>query len=124
MPRRTDPDYQRWLGAADVQLATAEAALLRCAQTHRELCERAVSGGAPFGYEDDYRIAAIAREVIVQAWETAERNIFRSAGARVMVKGARMERLYRDLSMIASHRNTVFRDPVHRLFGQMRLNDD
>jgi 3-hydroxy-9,10-secoandrosta-1,3,5(10)-triene-9,17-dione monooxygenase len=122
VPRSTDPDYQRWLGAANVQLATAEAALLRCAQMHRELCERAASGGAPFGFEDDQHIAAIAREVIVQAWEAAERNIFRSAGARVMVKESRMERIYRDMSMIACHRNTGFRDPVHRLLGLMRLD--
>ncbi|MCO6010878.1 acyl-CoA dehydrogenase family protein [Actinoallomurus purpureus] len=123
VPRHTDPDYQRWLGTANVQLATAEAALLRCAQMHRELCERAGSGGDPFGFEEDQHLAAIGREVMVQVWETAERNIFRSAGARVMVRGARMERLYRDLSMIVSHRNTGFRDPVHRLLGQMRLAD-
>jgi 3-hydroxy-9,10-secoandrosta-1,3,5(10)-triene-9,17-dione monooxygenase len=123
IPRSADPDYQRWLGTANVQLATAEAALLRCAQMHRELCEDAAAGRRPFGFEEDQHLAAIAREVIVQAWETAERNIFRSAGARVMVKGTRMERVYRDLSMIAIHRNTGFRDPVHRLLGVMRLND-
>jgi hypothetical protein len=33
-----------------------------------------------------------------------------------------MERVYRDMSMIASHRNTGFRDPVHRLIGMMRLD--
>jgi 3-hydroxy-9,10-secoandrosta-1,3,5(10)-triene-9,17-dione monooxygenase len=123
VPRSTDPDYQRWLGAANVQLATAEAALLHCAQMHRELCERVASGRGSFDFEDDQHLSAIAREVIVQAWETAEHNIFRSAGARVMVKGARMERIYRDMSMIASHRNTGFRDPVHRMLGLMRLND-
>jgi 3-hydroxy-9,10-secoandrosta-1,3,5(10)-triene-9,17-dione monooxygenase len=123
VPRSTDPDYQRWLGTANVQLATAEAALLRCAQMRRELCEDAASGRGPFGFEQDQHIAAIAREVIVQAWETAERNIFRSAGARVMVKDSRMERIYRDMSMIAVHRNTGFRDPVHRLLGLMRLDD-
>jgi 3-hydroxy-9,10-secoandrosta-1,3,5(10)-triene-9,17-dione monooxygenase len=122
VPRSTDPDYQRWLGAAAIQLATAEAALLRCAQMHRESCERAAAGGASFSLEDDHHMGAIAREVMVQAWETAERNIFRSAGARVMVKEARMERIYRDMSMIASHRNTGFRDPVHRLIGMMRLD--
>jgi 3-hydroxy-9,10-secoandrosta-1,3,5(10)-triene-9,17-dione monooxygenase len=122
IPRSADPDYQRWLGTANVQLATAEAALLHCTRMHRELCEDAASGRRPFGFEEDQHIGAIAREVIVQAWETAERNIFRSAGARVMVKGARMERIYRDMSMIAVHRNTGFRDPVHRLLGVMRLN--
>jgi 3-hydroxy-9,10-secoandrosta-1,3,5(10)-triene-9,17-dione monooxygenase len=121
VPRSTDPDYQRWLGTAKIQLATAEAALLQCARMHRELCENAASGHASYTFEDDQHIGAIAREVIVQAWETAERNIFRSAGARVMVKGARMERVYRDMSMIAVHRNTVFRAPVHRLLGLMHL---
>ena len=121
VPRSTDPDYQRWLGTAKIQLATAEAALLQCARMHRERCADAASGGGSFTLEDDQYIGAIAREVTVQAWESAERNIFRSAGARVMVKGARMERIYRDMSMIAVHRNTGFRDPVHRLLGQMRL---
>jgi 3-hydroxy-9,10-secoandrosta-1,3,5(10)-triene-9,17-dione monooxygenase len=121
VPRSTDPDYQRWLGTAEIQLATAEAALLQCARMHREQCEDAASGRGSFTFEDDQYIGAIAREVIVQAWESAERNIFRSAGARVMVKGARMERVYRDMSMIAVHRNTGFRDPVHRLLGLMRL---
>ncbi len=80
------------------------------------------AGGPPYSLEEDHHLAAIAREVIVQVWETTERNIFRSAGARVMVKGERMERVYRDLSVIVSHRNTGFRDPVFRLFGTVRLD--
>lgn len=122
VPRAADPDHQRWLGAARVQLATAEAALRRCADMHMELCERTAAGGPPYGFEEDQHLAAIAREVIVQVWETTDRNIFRSAGARVMAKGERMERVYRDLSMIVSHRNTGFRDPVFRLLGTMTLD--
>lgn len=121
VPRAVDPDHQRWLGAAGVQLATAEAALRRCADMHMELCERTAAGGPPYSLEEDHHLGAIAREIMVQVWESADRAIFRNAGARVMVKGERMERVYRDLSMIVSHRNTGFRDPVFRMLGMMRL---
>lgn len=120
-PRLVDPDFQRWYGSALARLATAEAALLRCADEHMELCERTAAGGRPYSAEDEQRIGAIAREVLVQAWETVEQVLFRTVGASVIREGTRFERVYRDLSVLASHRNTTFRDPLYRLLGQLHL---
>jgi 3-hydroxy-9,10-secoandrosta-1,3,5(10)-triene-9,17-dione monooxygenase len=121
-PRYTDPDYQRWFGLAHVQLATAEAALLRCAQMHMEACQRAASGGAPYSMAEEQHLAAIAREVSVQVWETSDRNLFRTIGSGAMRTSSRMERIYRDMSMAITHRNNVSRDPIGRLLGQLCLS--
>jgi 3-hydroxy-9,10-secoandrosta-1,3,5(10)-triene-9,17-dione monooxygenase len=108
-PRRFDPDYQRWFGSALAKIATAEAALLNCADQHMELCRRAADG-APYTYGDDHRLGAIAREVMIQAWEIVQSEIYRTAGSAAAARGQRMERIYRDMSIGNSHRNTVLRE--------------
>jgi 3-hydroxy-9,10-secoandrosta-1,3,5(10)-triene-9,17-dione monooxygenase len=56
------------------------------------------------------RIGCIGREGIIQAWEIFQSEIFRTAGSSAAVDGSRFERIYRDLSMLNSHRNTVLRE--------------
>ncbi len=56
------------------------------------------------------RIGCIAREAIIQAWEVLQGEIFRTAGSSAATDGTRFERIYRDMSMLNSHRNTVLRD--------------
>lgn len=124
VPRLTDPDYQRWYGSALAGLATSEAALRRCADEHMELCQRTAEGGAPYSAEDEHRVAAIAREVVVQVWETVEQCLFRTVGASTMQAGSRFDRIYRDLSMVACHRNTGFREPLFRRLAQLHLGLD
>jgi 3-hydroxy-9,10-secoandrosta-1,3,5(10)-triene-9,17-dione monooxygenase len=120
-PRLTDPDYQRWYGSALARLATAEAALLRCVDEHMELCERNASGGPPYSPEDEHRVAAVAREIVIQVWETVEQVLFRTVGSGVLRSGSRFERVFRDLSIVASHRNTAGRDGLARRLGQLHL---
>jgi 3-hydroxy-9,10-secoandrosta-1,3,5(10)-triene-9,17-dione monooxygenase len=96
-PRRFDPDYQRWFGSALAKIATVEAALLNCADQHMELCRRAAEG-APYTYGDDHRLGAIAREVMIGAWEVVQSEIYRTAGSAAAARGQRMERIYRDMS--------------------------
>ncbi|MQA09549.1 MAG: acyl-CoA dehydrogenase [Pseudonocardiaceae bacterium] len=124
VPRIEDGDFQRWYGAAFGKLATAEAALLRCADEHAELCERTANGGEPYSAEDEQRVGVIAREIMVQVWETVEQDLFRSVGASTIRAGTRFERLYRDLSMCACHRNTAYRDPLYRRLAQLHLGID
>lgn len=119
--RLTDPDFQRWYGGAYVRLKTAEAAMRRGAEEHMELCERTAAGGEPYSEEDEQRIGAIAREVMIQAWEATEQFMLRNVGASVMKEGSRFERIYRDMTTGAAHRNTSFRDLLQRRVGQMRL---
>jgi 3-hydroxy-9,10-secoandrosta-1,3,5(10)-triene-9,17-dione monooxygenase len=108
-PRRFDPDFQRWFGSALAKVSTAEAALLNCADQHMELCAAAAQG-APYTYGDDMRLGAIAREVMIQTWEIMQSEIFRTAGSSAGAKGQRMERIYRDMSIGNSHRNTMLRE--------------
>jgi 3-hydroxy-9,10-secoandrosta-1,3,5(10)-triene-9,17-dione monooxygenase len=110
VPRLGDETFHRWFGSAYAKIATAEAALYNAADQHMEACRRAAQEGIPYTYGDDMRIGCIAREVIVQVWEVFQSEIFRTAGSSAASDGSRFERLYRDLSMLNSHRNTVLRD--------------
>jgi len=122
IPRKLDPDYQRWYGRALAKIATAEAAVLGAAEQHMELCARFVGTGEPYTYGDDHRIGCIAREVMLQAWDTVQSDLFRTAGSSAGGKGQRLERLYRDMSIGGnSHRNTLLRDWAFRELARERL---
>lgn len=110
MPRIGDETFQRWFGSALAKLSTAEAAMYNAADQHMEACRRAVEDGIPYTYGEDMRIGCIGREGIIQAWEIFQSEIFRTAGSSAAVDGSRFERIYRDLSMLNSHRNTTLRE--------------
>ena len=114
VPRAQDPDFQRYFGGAWAKIATAEAALRDCAAQHMELCRRQVEEGLPYSYEDDMRLGCIAREVMVQTWETMQADLTRTIGASLMKEGERIERIYRDMSIGNAHRNTAMRDWMFR----------
>jgi 3-hydroxy-9,10-secoandrosta-1,3,5(10)-triene-9,17-dione monooxygenase len=120
-PRKLDPDYQRHFGRAMAKIATAEAALLNAADQHMELCRRAAEEGAPYTHGDDWLVASIAREVMLQAWETMQSDIFRTAGSSATRAGERIERIYRDMSMGNGHLNVVLRDMMFREIARWRL---
>jgi 3-hydroxy-9,10-secoandrosta-1,3,5(10)-triene-9,17-dione monooxygenase len=121
VPRREDPDNQRWYGGAWAKIATAEAALRNCAEQHMELCHRNVEDGIPFSYGDDMLLGCIAREVMVQAWETVQADLVRTLGASFLRSGQRMERIYRDMSIGNAHRNTSLRDWAYRELAMTRF---
>ena len=121
IPRKLDLDYQRYFGRALTKIATAEAALMNAADQHMELCQRFVDKGIPYSWGDDQRIGCIAREVMIQAWETMQSDIFRTAGSSAAGRGERIERIYRDMSMGNSHRNTVLRDWAFRELARATL---
>jgi 3-hydroxy-9,10-secoandrosta-1,3,5(10)-triene-9,17-dione monooxygenase len=121
VPRKFDLDYQRYFGSALAKIATAEAALMNCADQHMELCRRNVEDGIPYSYGDDQRLGCIAREVMIQAWEVMQAEIFRTAGSSAGGKGQRIERIYRDMSVGNSHRNTQLRDWAFREVAREKL---
>jgi alkylation response protein AidB-like acyl-CoA dehydrogenase len=120
-PRAENPDFQRWYGAALVKVQTAEAAMLRCAQEHMELCADNVSGERAYTWAQDARLAAIARETMVQAWEAVEQNLLRTIGSSAVKNGQRFERLFRDLATMAAHRNSMLREEFFRQLGAIEL---
>lgn len=121
VPRKLDPDFQRYFGSAWARIATAEAALLNACDQHIELCLRFVDEGIPYSYADDHRIASIGREVVIQAWEVVQSDLSRTAGSSATAKGQRLDRIFRDLSMANSHRNTQLRDWAFREMARDKL---
>ena len=109
-PRIDDETFHRWYGSALAKIGTAEAALYNAVDQHVEACRRSVEDGIPYAYGEDMRIGCIAREVTIQTWEIVQSEIYRTAGSSATPDGSRFERIYRDLSTINSHRNTVLRD--------------
>ncbi len=114
VPRKLDPDFQRYFGAGWAKTATAEAALHDCAEQHMELCRRQAGDGVPYAYEDDMRLGCIAREILVQTWETVQADLVRTIGASLLKRGERIERIFRDMAVGNAHRNTSFRDWAYR----------
>jgi 3-hydroxy-9,10-secoandrosta-1,3,5(10)-triene-9,17-dione monooxygenase len=98
--RGENPDYQFWYGDAAGMIGTAEAALMNAAQQWREAC---AMGPAGFTRETDLRLAAICRHVMKLCWEAVEGYIFPTAGSSSVRDGERLERVWRDLSMLHSH---------------------
>jgi 3-hydroxy-9,10-secoandrosta-1,3,5(10)-triene-9,17-dione monooxygenase len=121
VPRLGDPEHQRWYGTALGKLATAEALAIRCAEEHMEVCERTAAGGPPYSEEEEQRIGVIAREAMVQVWEAVDESLVRNVGSSAFKAGQRFERVWRDLTMIASHRNTGFRETTFRKLAQLHL---
>jgi 3-hydroxy-9,10-secoandrosta-1,3,5(10)-triene-9,17-dione monooxygenase len=113
-PRTEDPDFQRYFGAAWAKIATAEAAMHDCAEQHMELCRRQAEEGVPYSYREDMLLGCIAREVMVQTWETVQSDLIRTVGASLLKRGERLERIYRDMSVGNAHRNTSVRDWAFR----------
>jgi alkylation response protein AidB-like acyl-CoA dehydrogenase len=120
-PRFQNPDFQRWYGEAFVKIQTAEAAMMRCAELHMEACRLNAGGERPYTWAEDARLAAIAREVMIQSWEAVEQNLLRTIGASAVKGGQRFERLFRDLATAAAHRGTVLRDDFFRQLGAIQL---
>lgn len=98
--RAEDPDFQRWYGEAAGKLATAEAALYNAIDQWKDLCAQ---GPSAFNPEREWRIGTICREVIRLSLAAVERFIYPTAGSSAVRRGERIERVWRDLSMMRSH---------------------
>jgi 3-hydroxy-9,10-secoandrosta-1,3,5(10)-triene-9,17-dione monooxygenase len=119
--RMYDDDSQRWFGETMARIALLETAVHGAAQMHMDICRRAVEQGIPFSYEDDLIVAAIAREAMLDLWQLMALDIFRAAGSSGAVNGSRLERVFRDMSMIAGHGNSRLREHAHRELARMRF---
>ena len=86
-----------------------------------ELCRRQAEEGIPFTFGDDVRLGCIAREIMIQCWETVQSDLARTVGASFLRSGERMERIYRDMSIGNAHRNTSFRDWAFRELACLHL---
>jgi 3-hydroxy-9,10-secoandrosta-1,3,5(10)-triene-9,17-dione monooxygenase len=100
VPRTRDPDYQSRYGEASGMIATARAALLAAVAQWSALC---AEGPAAFTREQELRLAIISREVVRLCWRAVEGQLFPTAGSSSVRHGERIERVWRDMSMLHSH---------------------
>jgi 3-hydroxy-9,10-secoandrosta-1,3,5(10)-triene-9,17-dione monooxygenase len=98
--RGKNPDYQFWYGDATGMVGTAEAALMNATQQWRDTC---ALGPTAFSRETDLRLAAICRHVIKLCWDAVQGYLIPTAGSSSVRDGERLERIWRDLSMLHSH---------------------
>ncbi len=98
--RTHDPDYQFWFGEATSKIATAEAALMNTVERWQEACAR---GPEAFTTELEMRLATIGRQVVQLCWHAVEGHLLPTAGSSSVRRGARLERLWRDMSMLHTH---------------------
>jgi len=119
--RSEDPDFLRYFGSAIVKLATGEAATYKALEMWQDAAEDNVRGVAPFSPEKDNILGAIGREVIIQAWEVVETELYRTIGASASKKGERFERVFRDMAQAAGHRNPQLRDATFQLVAKQHL---
>ncbi|MFF5207166.1 acyl-CoA dehydrogenase family protein [Streptosporangium sp. NPDC000396] len=100
VPRAQDPDYQFRYGEATGMISTAEAALLNAVQQWSDTC---AAGPEAFTREQEVRLATISREVVRLCWRAVEGHLFPTAGSSSVRHGERIERVWRDMSMLHSH---------------------
>ncbi len=98
--RTDDPDFQSWYGQAAGRIATAEAAFLQAIRQWDDLC---AEGPSSFTQAQELRIAGICREVVRLCWSAVADYLFPTAGSSAVRQGERIERVWRDLSMLHSH---------------------
>lgn len=100
VPRVEDPDYQFRYGEAAGLIAAAEAALFGVVRQWTDTCAR---GSAAFTREQELRLALVGREVVRLCWRAVEGQLFPTAGSSSVRRGERLERIWRDMSMLHSH---------------------
>ena len=123
-PRITDAEfYQRWYGRARTRVALLEAALHDAAEQHVELCRRTVEEGAAYTYGDDMLVAGIGREIMIEAWDVMQADLWQTVGASAARDDARITRVFRDMAVAIAHRNPQLRDFFYGEIGRAALGE-
>ena len=120
-PWAEDPDHQRHFGIAVTRLKMAELVTLDAAKMQMEYGRATVEDGRPYTFGDDQLVGAIAREAYSDAWQTFQNWIFRYAGSSAARRGAKMERVLRDMAIGWSHFNTALNEWAYAEVAKARL---
>jgi 3-hydroxy-9,10-secoandrosta-1,3,5(10)-triene-9,17-dione monooxygenase len=119
VPRHQHPEYQRMYGMASGMIAAAEGAVLQGARQYHEHCERAMNGGEAFTHEDDLRLFMQAQHANRQCVEAMD-MLWRTCGSTPTKDGQRMQRHWRDMSIIRSHFSQQF-DLLAGMYSQVHF---
>jgi 3-hydroxy-9,10-secoandrosta-1,3,5(10)-triene-9,17-dione monooxygenase len=120
VPRSEDPDFQRWLGMAIARVDAAEVMVMGAARHFMEQCA-GIPEGRPFSYEEDHRVAMIARQALRYAWETVSDELIRTSGTTAVRDGQRFQRIVRDMTTAWGHLYNALGDSAARELAKARL---
>jgi 3-hydroxy-9,10-secoandrosta-1,3,5(10)-triene-9,17-dione monooxygenase len=102
VPRCQDPTYQRWYGTAASMVDAAEDLVNFASMQWMQDCR-----GGNFTRERDLRLVMKAIEAMDLCWTAIHEVYCRTAGSSVLRAGSRLERAWRDMSMVRSHNGVV-----------------
>jgi 3-hydroxy-9,10-secoandrosta-1,3,5(10)-triene-9,17-dione monooxygenase len=100
--RVNDREYHVHYGEAFAMIETAKSALLSATGQYVEACHREIDNPGTFDQEESWRIGLITQQTIRIVGD-ATNILFRSCGSSPLVPGARMNRLFRDMSTVLTH---------------------
>lgn len=121
--RSEDPTYLRWYGEAVVALAAAEASMDAAIAEFDEVAARSAAGTGTYTVGDDERLGRIAFTAQTGAWRVVEDIVIRTIGSSALVDGTRMQRIWRDLTMLHGHQNSVLQQVTAPMFAAEWLTD-
>ena len=119
--RSETPTYLHWYADAVTRLDSAQAQVDRASELFATYCEEGVSGVSEYTAVKDLRANRLASNALNDAWKVVESIIIRTAGSSVMAPGTRLERIWRDLTMVHGHQNSAATDLLAPLFAAGQL---
>jgi 3-hydroxy-9,10-secoandrosta-1,3,5(10)-triene-9,17-dione monooxygenase len=121
--RAENRDYATWFGAAHARMHAAEAVVDQGARLFMDYCRRGAEGGKPFSRAEDLLLHMLARQAVTTAWDVMQDTVTRTSGSSAFVGGNRLERIWRDMTMVWGHTNSILRDEVCRTYTEHYLRD-
>jgi 3-hydroxy-9,10-secoandrosta-1,3,5(10)-triene-9,17-dione monooxygenase len=121
--RAEDPQYQEWYGNTSTLLDSAEALVNHVGNEYHRLCERQAAGMGTFSRTDDRRLRRMAQLGCRLTTEAMD-LLTRTGGSSTMRAGSRMERYWRDFSMLRTHAAELTREMSARQLGAELLKAD
>lgn len=122
--RSEDPTYQRWYAEAATLLDRADSSIDAATQLYAEYTTRAADGTGEFTPTDDVRISRLAFSAQEDAWRALESIIVRTIGSSGLTDGSRIQRIWRDMSMLHGHQNSVLQQVTAAGYGEGRIAAD
>jgi 3-hydroxy-9,10-secoandrosta-1,3,5(10)-triene-9,17-dione monooxygenase len=118
--RAEDPDYLLWYGQAASMIDAAQTLVQAAAAHWHDLAAQPVGAFTP---EQDVRIALLCREGTQLAWRAVDEIIQPTAGSASTQHGARLERIWRDLSTGRTHISSavLLTTVANRFYAHLRL---
>jgi 3-hydroxy-9,10-secoandrosta-1,3,5(10)-triene-9,17-dione monooxygenase len=102
-PRAAQADYQRHFGRAWAQVAVAEATMDRIGREYMEFARQEVEAGIPFDDRRDAQLKLLEQHATLLAADAVD-LMFGTAGTSATRSGSALQRAFRDMAMIRTHR--------------------